>query len=211
MPHQALPMACHAAAIAAVLLAVTTAPALHAGLTTTDDPAALPGPAGLEDLPELAELTVRRLLLADAVAAAEYGTPTTGTAADLRTEHELFDAVTEHSVEIGLPAPTGVWFFRAQLEAADLVRRGLHARWQTEPALRPQPRPGLAGDLRPRLDLLTPRLLHLLKDTEPVRGVPRRCAPALADARRAAETRARLDRLHRDALALALAPVCAAD
>ncbi|GAA3093362.1 hypothetical protein GCM10020001_006090 [Nonomuraea salmonea] len=104
-----------------------------------------------------------------------------------------------------------MWFFRAQLEAANLVRRGLHARWQAEPALRPQPRPGLAGDLRSRLDLLTPRLLHLLKDTEPVRGVPRRCAPALADARRAAETRARLDRLHREALALALAPVCAAD
>ncbi|MET8868688.1 hypothetical protein ABZW11_37655, partial [Nonomuraea sp. NPDC004580] len=152
MPHQALPMACHAAAIAAVLLAVTTAPALHAGLTTTDDPAALPGPAGLEDLPELAALTVHRLLLADAVAAAEYGTPaaststpttstpTTSTADDLTAEHELFDAVTEHSVEIGLPAPTGVWFFRAQLEAANLVRRGLHARWQAEPALRPQPR-----------------------------------------------------------------------
>lgn len=209
MPRQALPLACHAAAIAAVLFAVTTAPTQRSGLTATDDPASLPGPAGLEELPELAELTVRRLLLADAVAAAKYGTATPVT--DPARERELLDAVAEHSVEIGLPAQTGVWFFRAQIEAATLVQHGLHDRWQARPALLPQPRPDLAGEVRPQLDLLTPRLLHLLKETEPVRGVPGRCTPALAGARRAAETRAGLDRLHRDALTLALAPVCAAD
>ncbi|GAB2951145.1 hypothetical protein ACFMQL_40545 [Nonomuraea fastidiosa] len=208
MPRQALPLACHAAAIAAVLFAVTTAPTQGSGRTAADDPA-LPGPAGLEELPELADLTVRRLLLADAVAAAEFGTATL--VADPAGQRELLDAVAEHSVEIGLPVPTGVGFFRAQIAAAEHVRRGLHERWRARPALLPHPRSDLAADVRPRLDLLTPRLLRLLKETEPVRGVPRRCTPALAEARRAAETRAGLDRLHRDALTLALAPVCAAE
>ena len=55
MPRQALPLACHAAAIAAVLFAVTTAPTQGSGRTAADDPA-LPGPAGLEELPELAAM-----------------------------------------------------------------------------------------------------------------------------------------------------------
>ncbi|MFB4280456.1 gamma subclass chorismate mutase AroQ [Nonomuraea sp. MTCD27] len=215
MTHQARPAARHVAATAAVLLAVAAAPALpdrprpptapRIATTPPDTVGAAPlaGPSGL---PALAEVAARRLFLADAVAAAKFGGA--GPITDPVRERELLASVAATSAEIGLPPDTGVRFFRAQIEAAKLVQRGLHARWRAYPELRPRERPDLATEVRPKLDRLTPRLLELLKATGPVRAIPDRCQETLAVARRAAGTRTRLDPLHRAALRVALTPVC---
>ncbi|TDD03843.1 gamma subclass chorismate mutase AroQ [Nonomuraea deserti] len=154
----------------------------------------------------LVELVVERLRLADAVAAAKFGG--TSPIADPERERALLGRVATLSARTGLPAEAGVRFFRAQIEASKVVQRGLHARWRARPELRPRERPDLAIEVRPRLDRLTPRLLRLLKEAERGRSVPGRCQARLADARLAAQTRARFDGLHRDALRSALIPVC---
>ncbi|MEO3867305.1 gamma subclass chorismate mutase AroQ [Nonomuraea sp. B12E4] len=193
------------ALVAAVLVAV---PVMLVAVPAVPVPYAPTGagvvvsPAEPASLPGLVDLVVRRLVLADAVAAAKFGGG--GPISDPARERELLDSVAALSAGLGLDPEAGVRFFRAQIEASKVVQRGLHARWRAHPALRPRETPDLATEVRPRLDLLTPRLLRLLKQTAPDRG----CRTRLALARRAAGTRARLDGLHRDALRLALAPVC---
>jgi chorismate mutase len=164
-------------------------------------PGSAGGPAGLVDL------AVRRLLLADEVAAAKFGGG--GAITDPARERRLLDSVAALSAREGLAPEVGVRFFRAQIEAAKVVQRGLHARWRAEPALRPRRWADLATEVRPRLDRLTLPMLRLLKESAPVRAETGRCLALLAAARAAAEQRARLDRLHREALASALSPVCA--
>ncbi|GAA2822997.1 gamma subclass chorismate mutase AroQ [Nonomuraea rubra] len=154
----------------------------------------------------LVDLIVRRLSLADEVAAAKLadGRPI----ADPVRERRLLDAVAALAARSGTAPEAGVRFFRAQIEAGKMVQRGLHARWRAHPELRPRRHPDLAGEVRPRLDRLTPPLLRLLGETEPVRASDGRCWSGLAAARLAVEARTGLDRLHRDALDAALAPLC---
>ncbi|GAA5044631.1 chorismate mutase [Thermocatellispora tengchongensis] len=154
----------------------------------------------------LVESAVQRLLLAGQVAAAKFGGG--GPITDPAREREVLDSVAAMSAAAGLAPETGVRFFRAQIEAAKVVQRGLHARWRAHPALRPRERPDLATEVRPRLDALTPRMLRLLKQTEPVRRSAPECHARLAQARHAAEARTPLDGLHRMALNQALRPVC---
>jgi chorismate mutase len=90
------------------------------------------------------------------------------------------------------------------------VQRGLHARWRANTASRPTTRPDLATEVRPRLDALTPRILRLLRQTEPLRRVPIACRTAVGLVRKDSEPRTRLDGLHQGALTRALAPVCEA-
>jgi chorismate mutase len=167
---------------------------------------AVPVPGDRAGLVVLVELTVRRLLLADEVAAAKLadGRPIT----DPVRERRLLDAVAVLAARAG-PAPEdAVRFFRAQIEAGKMVQRGLHARWRAHPELRPRRHPDLAAEVRPRLDRLTPPLLRLLRQTSQVRAPAGRCWAGLAAARLAVEARTGLDRLHRDALDAALAPLC---
>ncbi|WP_235854513.1 gamma subclass chorismate mutase AroQ [Nonomuraea aridisoli] len=156
----------------------------------------------------LVGVAVERLLLADEVAAAKFGTDSPIT--DPARERELLDDVAERSAAIGLDPRAGVRFFQAQIEAGKTVQRRLHARWLADPASLPRRRPDLATELRPRLDALTPRVLRLLHQAGPVRRWPAACRSHLAVARAAVEARTRLDALHRDALTVALTPVCEA-
>ncbi|GAA4915629.1 chorismate mutase [Nonomuraea thailandensis] len=165
-----------------------------------------PDPGDRVGLAALVELTVRRLLLADEVAAAKLGDGRPIT--DPVRERRLLGAVADLAARAGLAPEAGVRFFRAQIEAGKMVQRGLHARWRAHPELRPGRRPDLAAEVRPRLDRLTPPLLRLLKQTEPVRASAGRCRAGLAAALLAVGTRTVLDRLHRDALDAALAPLC---
>lgn len=189
-----MPPVRHAAMTLAVLLA-TAAPA-HAATT----------PPGV---PELVKLAAQRLLLADEVAAAKFGGA--GPITDPGREREVLESVAAKSADLGLPARTGVRFFRAQFQAAKLVQRGLHARWRAYPSLSPHERPNLATEVRPRLDLLTSKLLRLLKRTEPARANHEQCRAALTHARLAVQEQSRLDSLHRHALGVALIPVCLPD
>ncbi|MFB4268854.1 gamma subclass chorismate mutase AroQ [Nonomuraea sp. GTA35] len=194
--------------VAMVLLGQAAA---HADRTGGGDEVAatgvtVPVPGDRAGLVVLVELTVRRLLLADEVAAAKLagGRPIT----DPVRERRLLDAVAVLAARAG-PAPeAAVRFFRAQIEAGKMVQRGLHARWRAHPELRPRRHPDLAAEVRPRLDRLTPPLLRLLRQTSQVRAPAGRCWAGLAAARLAVEARTGLDRLHRDALDAALAPLC---
>ncbi|MCK2216141.1 gamma subclass chorismate mutase AroQ [Actinomadura sp. ATCC 31491] len=170
--------------------------ALVAGLGPLQGPEALDGLVGL---------AVRRLRLADEVAAAKYvtGAPVT----DAARERRLLERVGEESAGVGLAPAIGVRFFRAQIEAGKAVQRGLHARWRADPASAPRRPPDLATGVRPRLDRLTLPMVRLLLRLGPLREEPGRCRDALVRAWPAA--RAGLDRLHRDALGVALAPLCA--
>ncbi|NRQ34735.1 gamma subclass chorismate mutase AroQ [Nonomuraea sp. NN258] len=174
---------------------------MYAVLLALSVPFVPSGPQGL------AESAVERLLLADAVAAAKLGTGKPIT--DAARERELLDAVAALSARIGLSPELGTRFFRAQIEAGKAVQRGLHARWRSYGERPPGRRPDLAGEIRPRLDRLTPRLLRRLRQVEPLRANPVRCAAVMDAAGRAAGARAGLDALHRDALRQALVPVCA--
>ncbi|WP_207755678.1 gamma subclass chorismate mutase AroQ [Nonomuraea cypriaca] len=126
-----------------------------------------------DGLARLTDLTVRRILLADQVAAAKYGT--SRPIDDPARERQVLDSVATLSRSIGLAPKDGVDFFTAQIEAAKVVQRGLYAHWKAHPELRPSERPELATEVRPRLDLLTTRILRQLKATLGVREPTAAC------------------------------------
>ncbi|TYB54330.1 gamma subclass chorismate mutase AroQ [Nonomuraea sp. PA05] len=196
---------------ASLAVAVVSAVLLHGSAQASADGSrggvgwsAVGAPTGME---ELVDLVVRRLLLADEVAAAKLAGDRP--IDDPARERRLLDTVAAESARAGLPPEDGVRFFRAQIEAGKRVQRGLHARWRAHPELRPRRHADLETEIRPRLDRLTPRLLRLLKETAPVRASVGRCWAASAAARLDVEARTGLDRLHRDALDAALVPLCA--
>ncbi|MEV0235965.1 gamma subclass chorismate mutase AroQ [Nonomuraea sp. NPDC050786] len=213
MPHLAHAVRRHAAFITAVVLALSPAAVRPAASVERAERAEraelveLAASAERTELSELVELIVRRILLAGEVAAAKFAAAVPIT--DPVRERQLLDAVAVQAARSGLAPETAVGFFRAQIEASKLVQRGLHERWRVHPALRPRRSPDLATAVRPRLDRLTPRMLRLLRQSASVRAVPARCRAQVTAARTIVQSRAHLDRLHRDALNLALPPICA--
>jgi len=112
------------------------------------------------------------------------------------------------AADLRLDPENAVRFFRAQIEANKLVQRGLHARWTEHPEEVPQHRPDLGTEVRPILDRLTTEILAELKDTEQFRHPTLKCEIHATIAERSAVVLHRLDRLHENALAEAMRPVC---
>jgi chorismate mutase len=154
------------------------------------------------------ELLAQRLLLADKVAAAKYGTDTP--IDDPEREARILDDVRARAVGLGLEPDAVAAVFRVQIAATKLVQRGLYARWDAHPAERPTERPDLAKEVRPALDRITTQLLAALDDTERARTLPS-CGPRLATAAGWSAYTHRLDTLHLKALGRALPSVCGAD
>lgn len=139
-------------------------------------------------------LTVERLLLADKVAAAKFGTAIP--IEDRVRESQLLETVHRLSLAAGVDPAMSLRFFADQIEANKFVQAGLHRRWAAQPELRPRCRPDLSVEVRPRLDELTGELIVQLggrKSGEPD-TLPEH----------------ELDPLHREALRLALRSVCTA-
>ncbi|GGN10302.1 chorismate mutase [Lentzea pudingi] len=157
-------------------------------------------------LGDLTDLAVRRVQIADLVAAAKFGT--TQPIDDPAREQVVLDGVRAKAVALDLDPENATRFFRAQIEANKSVQRGLHERWTAHPGEAPSKRPDLATEVRPVLDRLTTDLLAELKDTEQVRRPSIRCEVHAEIAERSAVVRHRLDRLHADALAEAMTTVC---
>ncbi|MFI6805450.1 chorismate mutase [Streptomyces luteogriseus] len=168
-----------------------------------------PAPAGrsttAHGLASVTDLSARRLLLADKVTAAKYGTDTP--IDDPAREAQILTDVRARAAGLGLDPDGVAAVFRDQIEANKLVQRGLHARWDANPGERPTERPDLAKEVRPALDRITTGLLAALRETEWARAVPS-CGPRLATAAGWSAHIHRLDALHLEGLARALPSVC---
>ncbi|WP_327395526.1 chorismate mutase [Streptomyces phaeochromogenes] len=202
-PHRLRSVFVTAVVVAAVAVSGTTSATAHA-------PAA-PAPATAvraSGLGALTELFAERLLLADKVAAAKYGTESP--IDDPVRERQILDDVAARAAGLGLDPDSVTAVFRDQIEANKLVQRGLYARWDAHPDERPTERPDLAKEVRPALDLITTRLLAALQETVPVRA-DASCGPRLYAAATLSAYGHRLDVLHLKGLGRALPSVCTAD
>jgi chorismate mutase len=160
----------------------------------------------LGPLGSLADLAVQRILLADKVAAAKFGT--TQPIDDPVREQQVLDQVAATSASMGLPPGTSVRFFQAQIEANKVVQRALFQRWTEHPAEQPAERPDLAKEVRPQLDRITGQILEQLVNTREIRRPGVACVVWHAEAEISADIVNRLDELHRKAVAMSLRPVC---
>ncbi|MFE8992312.1 chorismate mutase [Streptomyces collinus] len=194
-----------------VLGAAATATALALGPAApatagTHGPAPAARAATAHGLTPVTDLLARRLLLADKVAAAKYGTDTP--IDDPVREAQILNDVRARASSLGLEPDAVAAVFRDQIEANKLVQRALYARWDAHPAERPTERPDLAKEVRPALDRITTGLLAALRDTERVRTAPA-CGPRLATAAGWSAYTHRLDAPHLEGMGRALPSVCA--
>jgi chorismate mutase len=194
-------------AAAATGPAVPGAPATASAQITASAPAT--GDLRRTDsLAPLIDLAVQRILLADKVAAAKFGTGQP--IEDPAREQQVLKEVTSLSTGMGLDPMVGTRFFRDQIEAGKIVQHGLYALWTTRPNLRPADRPDLTTEVRPQLDTITTKVLEQLKVTAGIRGATLDCGTRLSAAALSATLHHHLDALHRDALNVALDSICTA-
>jgi chorismate mutase len=169
-------------------------------------PAAVRAAAAVHGIVPLTDLFAERLLLADKVAAAKYGTDKP--IDDPVREQQILDDVAARAVGLGLDPAAVQAVFRDQIEANKLVQRGLYARWDAHPEERPTERPDLVKEVRPQLDRITTEVLTELRETEALRARAS-CAPRLTVAAIRSAYAHRLDLLHLEGLTRALPSVCA--
>jgi chorismate mutase len=151
---------------------------------------------------DVVALVVRRLLIADEVAAAKLlaGRPIV----DPGREWQVLHTTQFLAVELELGVDHAMCFFQAQVQANREVQRGLFEKWVSKPSLAPTDGPEIE-DIRTRIDLLDRTLLDALSRLR-VRPKPLRAIDL-----RLAELNQinvfHLDRLHRRALSTALRAV----
>ncbi|MFE4293154.1 chorismate mutase [Streptomyces sp. NPDC056647] len=168
-------------------------------------PAAAP-PSAAYGLTPLTDLFAERLLIADKVAAAKYGTDRP--IDDPARERKILDDAAARAVGLGLDPDAVVAVFGDQIEANKLVQRGLYTRWDAHPEERPTQRPDLDKEVRPALDRITTQLLNTLVATEGVRSSPS-CEPRLHGAAAWSAYGHELDVLHLRGMKRALPSACA--
>lgn len=170
-------------------------------------PAAATPARSTDGLTPVVGLAAERMLLADKVAAAKFGTTTP--IEDPVREQQVLDQAAALAAEAGIDVPDTVQFFRAQIEMSKLVQRGLYDRWTRHPELAPTERPDLATEVRPTLDRITVEFIGQLAATEDLRGPTPRCTVSLVLAEARTDHRYGLDRLHERALRGVIGPLCA--
>ena len=185
-----------------VLIAATAAGVLAAGAGgAVAAPAAKPSPGQLRPL---AGLSADRLLVADQVAAAKWGTDSP--IDDPAREKQVLDAVAEQAREMGGDPAATARIFRDQIEASKVVQRGLYRRWQADPATAPTERPDLAK-VRLEINRINGELVRAIADARDARTAPSCPGRLLAGALVTGHEK-RLDGLHAVALSRALPSVC---
>lgn len=162
-------------------------------------------PRSLGPLGPLTELVIQRLLVSDQVAAAKFGT---GQPIDnpAREQQELA-AVRQSAVSLGIDPDAAVRFFEQQIAASKIVQQGLFDRWTAHPDQAPTTRPDL-GTIRGELDQLTTELLRQLVAQKSLLSRTFECHVDLRLADVTGEALSHLDRLHREALQVALSQTC---
>jgi chorismate mutase len=179
------------------------------GLLATGAPPAAAAPShapSRDGLVPVVGLAAERILLADKVAAAKFGTTTP--IEDPVREQQVLDQAAALATEAGIDVAETVQFFRAQIEMSKAVQRGLFDLWTRHPELAPTERPDLATEVRPELDRITVQFIDQLAATEDLRGPTPRCKISLVLSEAKADRRYDLDRLHERALWGAIRPLC---
>lgn len=187
------------------LLKVGLSSLLLCGMAVTSAAPAAAAPSG-EGLTPLVGLAAERILLADKVAAAKFGTSTP--IEDPVREQQVLDRAAALAGQAGIDVPETVEFFRAQIEMNKVVQRGLYDLWTRHPELAPTERPDLATEVRPALDRITVSFIDQLATTADLRRPTPRCTISLVIAGARADLRYRLDRLHERALHGAVERLC---
>ncbi|MFG2832228.1 chorismate mutase [Streptomyces sp. NPDC048434] len=195
-----------AGAAAAVLFTGTgAAAAAPAAPPATAAPSAAGGHSPYGQLRPLAGLSAERLATGDLVAAAKWGTGTP--IDDPAREQEVLNTVAEQARQLGADPAATVRIFRDQIEAGKIVQRGLHRRWDADPAQAPTGRPDLK-EVRKEINRINGALVRALAGSPHARSAPY-CAPLLTAAAAQVRHERHLDGLHTVALARSLRSVCA--
>ncbi|MBI0298835.1 chorismate mutase [Streptomyces sp. PRKS01-29] len=190
------------ALIAALATAVL---ATGAAATATAAVAAPAGPARVHGtLRPLVELSAQRVLVADEVAAAKWGTDSP--IDDPAREREVLEAVARQAEELGADPVATSRIFRDQIEASKVVQRGLYSRWDADPSQAPTERPDL-GRVRLEINRINGELVRAIADSAAVRESPS-CAGRLTAGTAAVVRGRHLDPLHTVALGRSLPSVC---
>ncbi|MER7787326.1 chorismate mutase [Streptomyces sp. NPDC097640] len=198
----------HALTAAAALgLLVTAAPgATAAPAVSAAAPASVSAPAlPYGQLLPIADLSAQRLLTADQVAQAKWGTDSP--IDDPERERQVLEAVAEQARALGADPEATVRIFRDQIEANKLVQRGLYRRWEADPAQAPTERPDLSK-VRLEINRINGELVRAIADSARAQAEPS-CAGWLTVAAVRVRHDRQLDALHTVALERALRSVCA--
>ncbi|QKV91362.1 chorismate mutase [Streptomyces sp. NA02950] len=188
------------AALTTAVLATGAAAAVAAPAAAAPD---RPATAPSRLLP-LAELSADRLLIADEVAAAKFGTDSP--VEDPARERQVLDAVARQATELGADPAATVRIFRDQIEAGKIVQRGLHRRWEADPSQAPTERPDLSR-VRLKINRINGELVRAIAESAAARTAPS-CAGRLTAGAVFTVHEKRLDALHTAALGRSLPSVC---
>jgi chorismate mutase len=162
-------------------------------------------PQDRNPLDTLVELTLQRLSTGDAVAAAKWGTASP--IDDPAREAQVYDSMAKLGATKGLPVAWIRSVFFGQIEANKVVQRGLHTRWQFDPAAAPTTRPDLST-VRPEIDHVNVALIdEIAAHRDSLIGPA--CAVNLSRSVFGVVTSGRADVLHNAALVRATAALCA--
>ena len=157
-----------------------------------------------EPLSPLVELTLDRLMTADAVAAAKWGTPSP--IDDPAREAQVYDAMSALGAQEGLPTDWVRAVFSGQIEANKIVQRGLHSWWRFDPGSAPVSKPDLTA-VRPEIDAINAAIIDQLAEHRDELAGPA-CAVGLSRSVFGVVTSGRADALHQAALVRAAASLC---
>ncbi|MEU9117847.1 chorismate mutase [Streptomyces sp. NPDC048483] len=199
-----------------VLIAGATATVLFAGaggaVAAPAHPVAAAAPAATAHAPyspyaqlrPLAALSAERLATGDLVAAAKWGTGSP--IDDPAREQVVLDSVAEQARQLGADPEATVRIFRDQIEASKVVQRGLHRRWDADPAQAPTERPDL-NEVREEINRINGQLVRAIAASPHARSAPY-CGPLVTGAAVQVRQERHLDALHTVALARSLRSVC---
>ncbi|MEU7729385.1 chorismate mutase [Streptomyces sp. NPDC040724] len=195
----------------AALLALTGAGAaalVACGSSQTGTgPARSSSPSAERALGTIVRLAAERVMTADTVAAAKWGT--SRPIDDPSREKTVLGSAASQAAKLGIDEATVQRIFKDQIAANKDVQRALHAQWQEHPADQPTRRPDLATQVRPVLDRVDNQLLTAIQQAQPLLSRPD--CDALIERGKATTVQAMsLDAIHRSGLDQALAHTCPA-
>ncbi|MET8752206.1 chorismate mutase [Streptomyces sp. NPDC004667] len=196
-----------AAVLALTIAGVAALVACGTSRTPGGGPSGSSSPQAEQALGTLVRLAAERVMTADTVAAAKWGTPQP--IDDPAREKIVLDKATARAAELGIDRASVQRIFKAQIAANKDVQRALYAQWQEHPAEQPTRRPDLATQVRPVLDRVDSRLLTAIQQAQPLLSRPD-CDVLLERTKATAVQAMGLDAIHRSGLDQALAHTCPA-
>ncbi|MFD4551767.1 chorismate mutase [Streptomyces sp. NPDC058466] len=156
-------------------------------------------------LAKIVRLAGARVMTADTVAAAKWGTKQP--IDDPAREMTVLDRATTQAAKLGIDPATVRRIVEDQITANKTVQRALYAKWREEPFEQPTYHPDLATQVRPALDHIDSQLLIAIQQAQPLLHSP--SCSALLDKMKATTSQALgLDAVHRTGFDQALTHTC---